>query len=391
MRSEVEVPEGWEIKHLHEVAEENKTRFDPARELCSLPYVGLEHIVPCSTRIAKFGTTEDICSQKTRFYPNDILFGKLRPYLKKVAIVDRAGVCSTDILAIRANNDVDKVFLLHLLSEGRTIQWATDNSAGTKMPRTSWKALGELKVYLPPLAEQRKIAEILSSVDEAIVATEAVIEQTRKVKEGLLQELLTKGIGHTRFKQTKIGEIPESWEVKRLGDVVESLDQQRVPIKASDRKKRQGHIPYYGASGVIDWVDDSLFDEPILLISEDGANLLTRNMPITFLEDGPCWVNNHAHVYRFQKDALLGYIAVYIESISLEPWITGSAQPKLNGKIAREIPLPIPPITEQKKIVQVAESISKSVSEHQKQLESLQQLKAGLLQDLLTGKVRVSP
>jgi len=247
-----------------------------------------------------------------------------------------------------------------------------------------------IKIFVPPLPEQKKIAAILSSVDEAIQTTQAVIEQTRRVKEGLLQELLTKGIGHTRFKQTEIGEIPEAWEVRKLGQVLESLDHERVPVKSEDRRKIQGGVPYYGASGIIDWVDRALFNGELLLVGEDGANLLDRNSPIAFVIRGPSWVNNHAHVYRSRGQVLLDFVAHAIENQSLKPWVTGSAQPKLNGRTASRIPLPLPPMDEQELICAVVGRSDDAGDFGRQRVEALRRIKAGLLQDLLTGKVRVA-
>lgn len=165
------------------------------------------------------------------------------------------------------------------------------------------------RVPLPPLPEQKKIAAILSSVDEAIQAKRAVIEQTRRVKEGLLQDLLTRGIGHTRFKQTEIGEIPDAWKVRHLRQITQSRDSQRIPLKAADRKQRPGTYRYFGASGVIDSIDDFIFDGPNLLVAEDGFNLLRRATPIAFVVDGRYWVNNHAHVLGAQTGTDLHYLA----------------------------------------------------------------------------------
>ncbi|MFR3173837.1 MAG: restriction endonuclease subunit S, partial [Clostridium sp.] len=116
--------------------------------------------------------------------------------------------------------------------------------------------LREILIPIPSIKEQEKIASILSTVDEQIDNVDALIEKNKELKKGLMQTLLTKGIGHTKFKKTEIGEIPEEWDVKKLECVFEILDSMRKPIKASDREKIEGNIPYYGASGVIDWIND---------------------------------------------------------------------------------------------------------------------------------------
>lgn len=213
------VPNGWSSGVLGDIASESKERFLPTEDDVRR-YVGLEHIEPGVSYVRGAGSSSDVGSSKTVFESGDVLFGKLRPYLRKVALARSPGVCSTDILAVRAHPGVSERFLLNLLAARATIDYAVKHSAGTKMPRTKWRSLASMPVLVPPLPEQKKIAEILGSVDEAIQGTQAVIDQTRKVKQGLLQRLLTRGIGHTRFKQTEIGEIPESWGVDELVDLV---------------------------------------------------------------------------------------------------------------------------------------------------------------------------
>ena len=177
------------------------------------PYVALEHLAQGRPALLGWSSAGSATSAKTVFYTGDILFGKLRPNLRKAAAAPFDGVCSTDILPLFGKDGLDSPYLLQLAQWNR-LQWhAIATSSGTKMPRTSWKQLGEFTFLLPPLSEQRKIAAILSSVDDAIEKTQKIIDQAQLVKRGLMQILLTRGLPgrHTRFKQTEIGEIPEEW------------------------------------------------------------------------------------------------------------------------------------------------------------------------------------
>ncbi|MEX1015010.1 MAG: restriction endonuclease subunit S, partial [Candidatus Paceibacterota bacterium] len=135
---------------------------------------------------------------------------------------------------------------------------------------------------------------------------------------------------------------PKGWEVKKLGKILENKDSERVPVKKSDRKEMAGEYPYYGASGIVDYVDDYLFEGPNLLIGEDGANLLSRSTEIAFIADGKYWVNNHAHVLGSERINLLHYVKYFINNLDLEPYITGSAQPKLNQGNLNKIEVPLP-------------------------------------------------
>ena len=151
-----------------------------------------------------------------------------------------------------------------------------------------------------------------------------------------------------RYKET-IDYSKVKWPMVKLGDVCENLDGKRIPITKSDRKA--GKYPYYGASGIVDYVDDFLFDENLLLISEDGANLIARVTPIAFSVSGKIWVNNHAHVLKFQHFESQKFVEVYINSINIENYVTGMAQPKLNQKFLNSILIPFPPLEIQKEIV----------------------------------------
>ena len=152
-------------------------------------------------------------------------------------------------------------------------------------------------------------------------------------------------------------EIPESWCWVRFGTALINKDAERIPLSVAQREKLQKKYDYYGASGVIDKVDQYLFDKPLLLIGEDGANLLLRSKPIAFIASGQYWVNNHAHVIDSVGGVDLRYIALFINAINLAPYVTGTAQPKMNQEKLNSILVPLPPVAEQQRIVTAFEEI----------------------------------
>lgn len=163
-------------------------------------------------------------------------------------------------------------------------------------------------------------------------------------------------------------DIPDTWKYCYFDDVLINRDSERIPVSVADRKKLSKKYDYYGASGVIDKVDNFLFDENLLLIGEDGANLLSRSTPIAFIAKGKYWVNNHAHVLQATEHVLLEFVEIYINAISLVPYVTGSAQPKLSQRMMSKLPVPVPPIEEQQRIVETV----RSVSEHLGLIDTLQ-------------------
>ena len=142
-----------------------------------------------------------------------------------------------------------------------------------------------------------------------------------------------------------------------LEDISTNCDSQRKPVTSGFRE--YGNIPYYGASGIVDYVRDYIFDGDYLLVSEDGANLLARNTPIAFSISGKSWVNNHAHVLKFEEYVTRRYVEMYLNSIDLTPYISGAAQPKLNQKNLNRIEIPIPCLEKQKSIVDMLDRFDK--------------------------------
>lgn len=152
----------------------------------------------------------------------------------------------------------------------------------------------------------------------------------------------------------------------------------------------KGDYPYYGASGVIDWINDFIFDGKYILIGEDGENVISRNLPLAFKASGKFWVNNHAHVYQPLPEINISFLVELLENVDYSKYISGSAQPKLTQNILSKISLPVPPFEEQKRIGIVIDIVNDLILIEKKSLAKWHSLKFGLMQDLLTGKVRVN-
>lgn len=261
------------------------------------------------------------------------------------------------------------------------------------IPIINKSTFSNFEILVPPLLEQQKIADILSSVDEAISKTEAIIEKTEKVKKGLMKELLTKGIRHTKFKKTEIGEIPVEWEIKTIEECCTVLDNKRVPLSSKVREKMQGNVPYYGATGVVDYVNDFIFDDEIVLIGEDGDHFRKyKDWSMTNLVKGKCWVNNHAHVLKANNVLVSNeWIYRFLEHRDLSPYLSiqGATRLKLTQQNLRMIKVAIPKKDEQSKICSTLSKISNRIESEKQKLNQFQTLKKGLMQDLLTGGVRV--
>lgn len=205
-----------------------------------------------------------------------------------------------------------------------------------------------IEIPLPPLEIQKEIVAEIEGYQKIIDGAKQVVEN---------------------YKPTI--KINPDWEMVELGEVCDNLDSRRRPVTVSNRK--YGDYPYYGASGIVDYVEEFLFDEPLLLISEDGANLLSRSTPIAFSVSGKIWVNNHAHVLKFKHFATQKYVELYMNSIDVSRYVTGAAQPKLNQQNLNRIEIPLPPLETQEQIISAIEEEQKIVDANKKLIEIFEQ------------------
>ena len=214
-----------------------------------------------------------------------------------------------------------------LRSDVARSQFMQGTDGGT-VSSLSMAAFKKLNIPVPPIEVQREVVRILDSFQELDDALTAEIEAREK----------------------QLDEFVESWlrnincDYKPINSVAISYDQKRKPIKKSERKS--GIYPYYGASGIVDYVSDYIFDDDLLLLSEDGANLVTRNYPIAFSISGKTWVNNHAHVLKFESSAMQKLVEVYLNRTDLTSYLSLAAQPKLTKAAMNRLQVPVPNETE---------------------------------------------
>ena len=187
-------------------------------------------------------------------------------------------------------------------------------------------------------------------------------------------------------------ELPKGWGLTNIGDLLINRDGERKPVSSTIRSKQSNKIyDYYGAAGIIDKVDDYLFDEKLLLIGEDGANLLSKSKDNAFFAEGKYWVNNHAHVLDATDKKLLEYVAIVINAINLDDYITGSAQPKLSQDNLNKISIALPPLTEQKRIMEAINHwtlLIEMIEQNKIDLQtSIKQAKSKILDLAIHGKL----
>ncbi|MFO6224493.1 restriction endonuclease subunit S, partial [Pseudomonas aeruginosa] len=257
----------------------------------------------------------------------------------------------------------------------------TSGARSNGLLNISKEAFYGVAIPVPSHAEQQKIADCLSSLDDLIAAETQKLDTLKTHKKGLMQQLFPReGEAVPRLRFPEFREAGE-WATKTLAELAENLDNRRVPVTEKDRTK--GNIPYYGASGIVDYIRDFIFDEDLLCISEDGANLRARTAPIAFSISGKTWVNNHAHVLRFDSKCVQKIVEDYLNSISLEDYLTGMAQPKLNRAMLDTIPVPVPQDDdEQQAVSDCLSSLDDLITAQSQKIDAIKIHKKGLIQQL---------
>lgn len=252
----------------------------------------------------------------------------------------------------------------------------------------------------PPIEEQSSIVQYLdyqtSIINQLIQQKEKLIELLREKRKAVINEAITKGLDpNAKMKDSGIewvGEIPEHWDISKVKWHLEFCNNKRVPLEAAERYNRKGPYPYYGASGIIDSVDDFLFEGNFILVGEDGANILSRSTPLAFIATGKFWVNNHAHILNVPK----GEIEYFCEQLELNDYstiATGSAQPKLTKEALGNLKIIVPPKEEQTSIVEHIRNSNKlidgAVSKILLQIENLKEYRQSIISEAVTGKIDV--
>lgn len=230
----------------------------------------------------------------------------------------------------------------------------------------------------PEKEEQEKIGTYFSNLDHLITLHQRKYDETKTLKKYMLQKMFPQN--GEKVPEIRFDGFTEDWEQRKLDDVVEFLDTMRKPLEGA--KRIPGLYPYYGASGIVDYVDGYLFDEELILLSEDGANITDRNYPVCFLASGKYWVNNHAHVLRTKQENENNFICNSLERKDYTQYNTGMAMPKLNKETCKKIPISCPGFEEQKKIGDYFRSLDHLITLYQRKCNELKEIKKYMLQNM---------
>lgn len=366
----------WKTIRLGQVVQLRQDTVQPADAL-HLPYVGLEHIDPGNIGLRRYGEASEVTSTKNRFLPGDVLYGKLRPYLDKAALADKPGMCSTDILVLTATDQVLADFLVFLLHAQAFRDHAIANTNGVNHPRTSFQALSDFSCRLPPLPEQRAIARVLRAVQAAREARQREVVLERERKAALMAHLFTHGTRGEPTKQTPIGEMPVSWEVVTLGDVI--MLQRGFDLPAQDRKP--GPFPVVSSSGFFASHVEAKVAGPGVVTGRYGT------IGEVFYIESAYWpLNTTLFVKEFKGNDPL-FISYFLQTINLQLLNDKTSVPGINRNAAHAIPVGLPSLADQKDIAKVLRACDAKIAALERESALLDELFRALLEELMMGRV----
>jgi type I restriction enzyme S subunit len=389
--AEDQIPEDWSRRALRDVAVkiQDGTHFSPALGGTDYKYITSRNIGPGYLKLDSVSTISD--EEHRKIYRRcDVHFGDLlltkdgantgnaalSPFYEEVSLL-------SSIAFIRADqrHAVERYLLQYLLSEpGR--KSIADAMSGNAITRLTLDKINILVVPLPPIAEQHAIATALTDADDQITTLERLTVKREAIKQGM-QQLLT---GSTRLPG-----FVGKWSEVSLGEVAQVLDTQRVPLSAGQRMSRRGPFPYCGANGVLDYIDDYMIDDDVVLLAEDGGNFdQFRSRPIAYRMKGKIWVNNHAHVLKAIHGGDTGYLFHALAHKDIRPYVASGTRSKLTrGELVRiQVTLP-DDIAEQRRIGEILTDADNLIFSLKRLIAKKRAIKRGMMQELLTGRTRL--
>jgi len=396
------------------------------KEAIGSPYIGLEHIGEGTLSLADHGRAENVKSVKSRFQRGDILFGKLRPYFRKVIRAPFNGVCSTDIWVVRARQGVDQGFLFYCMSSPEFIEFSTRGSEGTKMPRAKWEFVSKFKIGLPPLPEQRAIAHILGSLDDKIELNRRMNETLEQMARALFkawfvdfEPVRAKMEGRwkrgqslpglpaqlydlfpNRLVDSKLGKIPEGWNAVPLAEIID--------INPPRRLRKGCMAPYLDMANMpirIHTPDELVirpFTSGVRFIN--GDTLLARITPcfengkaafVDFLQEGQVGWGSTEYIVLRPKPSLPEEFAYYLarsqdfRKFAMQCMTGTSGRQRVQTEALLHYMLVSPPESIAKVFGRVAKQVLMKISVAVKECRSLSTLRDMLLPKLVRGEIRV--
>ena len=411
-------PDGWREMQIEELCERVTSGGTPSRQRPEFYENGVfswfktKELKDCALYDSEERITQDALDSSSAklFPPNTVLMAMYGDgiTITSLGILRRQAATNQACCAMIPNSTVcEPRFLFYSLLNHR--EDFIRIASGGAQRNLSGSLIRRFALNAPPLTEQKAIAAVLGALDDKIECNRRMNATLEAMARALFQSwfvdfdpVRAKLDGRTpayldpataalfpgRLENSPLGHIPKGWEVSTIGEFALNHDGQRIPVKESERVP--GPFPYYGASGIVDYVSDSIFNGEYLLVAEDGENLRTRNTPVAFLATGRFWVNNHAHVLSGSDVGVTRFLMFVLQSADINAYLTGSTIPKLSQGNLNKIMFVKPP---DPLLTAFGDSISgmfDRIHVNQRESRTLAALRDALLPRLLSGELRVA-
>ncbi len=394
-----DIPAHWEVVKSKSLFKEIIDKNHPKETLLSVTQEN--GVLPrTDSEIRVWNPGDDVTGYKL-ILPGDFVIS-LRSFQGGIELSNVKGIVSPAYIVLRRKLDIIDGYYKYWLKSKLFISVLSVFTTGIRQGKTiSYDDFKEIPSLVPPLPEQQAIAAYLDGetarLDAVIAAYRRLLALLDEKRRALITHAVTRGLDPAvPLKDSGIewlGQIPAHWEVRKLKQLVECLDGRRIPLNSDKRGRIQGEYPYWGANCIVDYINDWLYDEELVLLGEDGAPFFDKSKSVAFFVTGKIWVNNHAHVLR-PKTVKGQYLAYALNVVDYKEYIDGSTRDKLTQLSMGTISLPIPPLPEQQAIAAYLDRETARLDGLKARMETLlarlQEYRAALISAAVTGKIDVT-
>lgn len=401
-----EIPKEWQVVSLIDLAEdENDVVAGPFGSNLKVsdyrpegaPIIRLQNIERNKfvNKDIKYVSTEKAEELSYHSYlSGDLVLAKLGDPIGKTCTVPpfmKKGIVVADVVRIRLSpKKAVGSFIEYMLNSSICFMQLRKETIGSTRPRVNISQVRNLKLPLPSLPEQRRIASILSTVDEAIQRVSEAIARTERLKRGLMQRLLTRGIGHKEFKFSKeLGhQIPKEWGVVELSNIFKLASGKTRPAKISENPTQDERFPVYGGNGILGYANQYFVNKEVIVIGRVGeyCGAIHKTPKFSWITDNALYTTE-----IINPEIELNYLKCILICLNLNKFKKKSGQPLMTQQIIYSIKIPLPSLPEQRKIDEILSIVDKKLELERNRKEKFERIKQGFMNDLLTGRKRVGP
>ena len=381
------IPDEWVLQQLGEICDvRDGTHESPRFYSEGVPLITSKNIVNGSLDLenTSYISEQDAngINKRSKVDTNDILMSMIGTIGSAVLVDFEPDFCIKNVALIKPQR-VLPTFLIYLITSPLFQAYLKDSLDGGIQKFVALGTLRRLNIPLPSPAEQCAIAEALSDVDKLLGSLEKLIAKKRAIKQAVMQQLLT--------GKTRLPGFSGAWDTKRLENIIDCLDHVRIPLNETQRASMPGHYPYCGANGVLDYVNDFVLDDDVILIAEDGGYFDEYvRRPIAYRMSGRIWVNNHAHILKTKLGYNQGFLYFSLVHKNILPYLASGTRAKLNKSEMNKIEVLLPlDNTEQEAIATVLSDMDAEIIMLERRRDKTRAIKQGMMQQLLTGRVRL--